>query len=181
MVLREIRIEDKDELYEMYNEYNESELIPGLDRFEAIRDLEDITKYDFNEWLEQIEKNKYEENLPETHSPQTIYLGINEENQIVGAISLRWKAVPALMTFGGFIGYSVRPKYRGKGYANDMLKLALDKFKEKNIEDILIICKDFNIASKKIIEKNGGILENVLFNSDDGYNYLRYWIKVNNK
>ena len=56
------------------------------------------------------------------------------------------------MTFGGLIGYSVRPSQRGKGYASEMLKLALDKFKNTNIENILITCKDFNIASKKVIE-----------------------------
>ena len=58
-----------------------------------------------------------------------------------------------------------------------MLKLALDKFKNTNIENILITCKDFNIASKKVIEKNGGICENT-YSNDDGYTYLRYWIKI---
>lgn len=82
------------------------------------------------------------------------------------------------MAFGGLIGYSVRPSQRGKGYASEMLKLALDKFKNTNIENILITCKDFNIASKKVIEKNGGIFENTYSNDDDGYTYLRYWIKI---
>ena len=59
-----------------------------------------------------------------------------------------------------------------------MLKLALDKFKNTNIENILITCKDFNIASKKVIERNGGIFENTYSNDDDGYTYLRYWIKI---
>ena len=51
--------------------------------------------------------------------------------------------------------------------------------KRTNIENVLITCKDFNIASKKVIEKNGGILENTYNNIDDGYTYLRYWIKYN--
>ena len=59
-----------------------------------------------------------------------------------------------------------------------MLKLALEKFKNTNIENVLITCKDFNIASKKVIEKNGGIFENIYINADDGYKYFRYWIKV---
>ena len=82
------------------------------------------------------------------------------------------------MTFGGLIGYSIRPKQRRKGYASEMLKLALDKLKNTNLENVLITCKDFNIASKKVIEKNGGIFENTYNNIDDGYTYLRYWIKI---
>ena len=40
-----------------------------------------------------------------------------------------------------------------------MLKLGLQKFKEMDYkrEKTLITCKDFNIPSKKVIEKNNGI------------------------
>lgn len=177
MKLREITIQDKDKIMEMYEEYLASELIPGIDRFEGIRDFENLNNSNFDEWIEYLEKNKYEENLPETYSPHTLYLSISDDDEIVGAIGLRWKQVPTLMTFGGLIGYSIRPSKRGKGYASEMLKLALEKFKNTNIDNILITCKDFNLASKKVIEKNGGIFENIYTNDDDGYSYLRYWIK----
>lgn len=178
MKLREIIQEDKEKIIEMYKEYVQSELIPGIDRFEGIRDLEKLEKLDFEVWLEELEKKKSEKNLPKTYSPQTLYLAINDNDKIVGAIGIRWKQVPALMTFGGLIGYSIRPKQRRKGYASEMLKLALDKLKNTNLENVLITCKDFNIASKKVIEKNGGIFENTYNNIDDGYTYLRYWIKI---
>ena len=178
MELREVTKQDKEKIIEMYDEYMMSELIPGIDRFEGIRDFEKIEKLSFNDWIDDLEKNKYEKNLPESYSPHTLYLAINDNNKIVGAIGIRWKQVPVLMAFGGLIGYSVRPSQRGKGYASEMLKLALDKFKNTNIENILISCKDFNIASKKVIEKNGGIFENTYSNDDDGYTYLRYWIKI---
>ena len=178
MELREVTKQDKEKIIEMYDEYMMSELIPGIDRFEGIRNFEKIEKLSFNDWIDDLEKNKYEKNLPESYSPHTLYLAINDNNKIVGAIGIRWKQVPVLMVFGGLIGYSVRPSQRGKGYASEMLKLALDKFKNTNIENILITCKDFNIASKKVIEKNGGIFENTYSNDDDGYTYLRYWIKI---
>lgn len=178
MKLREPRIEDKEEIMKMHKEYMSSELIPGIDRFEGIRDFEKLDKMDYEEWLDDLEKNKYEKNLPNDYSPHTLYLALDEENQLVGAIGLRWKQVPILMTFGGLIGYSIRPNQRGKGYASEMLKLAVEKFANTDIENVLITCKDFNIASKKVIEKNGGIFENVYNNIDDGYNYLRYWIKI---
>lgn len=177
MELREVTKQDKEKIIQMYDEYMRSELIPGIDRFEGIRDFEKLEKISFSKWLNDLEKNKYEENLPESYSPYTLYLAI-DNNDIVGAIVIRWKQVPVLMTFGGLIGYSIRPDKRGKGYASKMLKLALDKLKRTNIENILITCKDFNIASKKVIEKNGGIFENTYNNPDDGYTYLRYWIKI---
>lgn len=178
MKLRELTTQDKEKILEMYDEYMKSELIPGIDRFEGIRDFEKLEKMSFNEWIKNLEKNNNGEDLPESHSPYTLYLAINDNDEIVGAIVLRWKQVPVLMTFGGLIGYSIRPSQRGKGYASEMLKLALEKFKNTNIDNILITCKDFNLASKKVIEKNGGIFENSYMNNDDGYNYLRYWIKI---
>lgn len=177
MELREATKQDKEKIIEMYDEYMKSELIPGIDRFEGIRDFEKLEKLSFSEWLNDLEKNKYEENLPASYSPHILYLAI-DNNEIVGAIGIRWKQVAVLMNYGGLIGYSIRPTKRGKGYASEMLKLALDKLKRRNIENVLITCKDFNIASKKVIEKNGGILENTYNNIDDGYTYLRYWIKI---
>ncbi len=177
MELREVTKQDKEKIIKMYDEYMMSELVPGIDRFEGIRDFEKLKKLSFNDWINYLEKNKYEENLPASYSPHTLYLAI-DNNDIVGAIGIRWKQVPVLMTFGGLIGYSIRPTKRGNGYASKMLKLALDKLKKTNIENVLITCKDFNIASKKVIEKNGGIFENTYRNVDDGYMYLRYWIKI---
>ena len=184
MELREVTKQDKEKIIEMYDEYMMSELIPGIDRFEGIRDFEKIEKLSFNDWIDDLEKNKYEKNLPESYSPHTLYLAINDNNKIVGAIGIRWKQVPVLMVFGGLIRYSVRPSQRGKGYASEMLKLALDKFKNTNIENILIT-KDKNMITDdmtktyiKVIEKNGGIFENTYSNDDDGYTYLRYWIKI---
>lgn len=179
MKLKEVELNDQKEIMEMYKEYMVAELIPGIDRFEGIRDFEKIDTLTFEEWIADLEKNKDEKNMPASYSPHTLYLAINDDDELVGAIGLRWKEVPALMTFGGLIGYSIRPSQRGKGYASEMLSLALDKFKSANINNVLITCKDFNIASKKVIEKNGGIFENVYKNDDDGYNYLRYWIKIN--
>lgn len=178
MIIRELEIKDKEKIMEMYEEYMNSQLIQGIDRFEGIRDFEELEKMTYENWLNDLEKNKYEENLPSEYSPHTLYLAINDKEEIVGAIGIRWKQVPILMTYGGLIGYSIRPSQRGKGYASQMLKLALEKFKKTDIENILITCKDFNIASKKVIEKNGGIYENTYKNNDDGYNYLRYWIKL---
>ena len=58
----------------------------------------------------------------------------------------------------GNIGYGVRPSERRKGYATQMLKYALDVCKEKNMDEVILGCYDYNIASNKTIKNNGGIL-----------------------
>lgn len=179
MQIREVKKEDENQIKEMYNEYMNSKLIPGIDRFEGIRDFEKLDKISFEEWIENLEKNKDEKQLSAEDSTHTLYLAIDDNEKIVGAIALRWKEIPVLMRSGGFIGYSIRPSKRGEGYATKMLQLALEELKNMNKEKILITCKDFNIASKKVIEKNGGIYENSYYNEKDKYTYLRYWIKLN--
>ncbi len=177
MILREPRIEDKEEILRIYQEYLSSELIEGVDRFEGIRNLGHLDNLTFEEWLNELEYYKKEENLPKDFAPQTTYLAI-EKNKIVGFINIRWKAVPKLLGMGGFIGYSIVPSQRGKGYGREMLRLALKEIPKTKFEKVLITCKDFNIASKKVIEKNGGILENTYYNEENKNTYLRYWIDV---
>ena len=177
MKLREIVKEDKDEILKIYDEYINAELTKGIDRFEGIRNFEHLGNMNFEEWYQELENNKNKDKISNGYSTQTTYLVI-DNNVIIGVLNARWEKVMTLMLFGGLIGYSIRPKYRGKGYANEMLKLGLEKFKEKNINEIPISCKDFNIASKKVIEKNNGIFERQYYNEDEGYNYLIYTIKV---
>lgn len=180
MKLREANKNDEKELIEIYEEYINSKKIPGIRTFEGVRDFENLGKMNFKQWLEDLENNKHEENLPEDYSTHTFYLAENDKGKIVGAIGLRWKEVPVLVNYGGFIGYSVRPTERGKGYATEILKLGLHKFKEidNKRERVLITCKDFNIASKKVIEKNNGVYESSYYNKEEGYTYLKYWIEI---
>jgi predicted acetyltransferase len=177
MILREPRIEDKEEILRIYQEYLSSELIEGVDRFEGIRNLGHLSNLTFEEWLNELEYYKKEENLPKDFAPQTTYLAI-KDNKIVGFIDIRWKAVPKLLGMGGFIGYSIVPSQRGKGYGREMLKLALKEIPKTKYEKVLITCKELNIASKKVIEKNGGILENTYYNEENNNTYLRYWIDI---
>ena len=171
MRLREIRREDEAEILTIYSEYIHAQPIQGIDTFEGIRNFENLGNMRFEDWFNELEKNKKKSEIPKGYSTQTTYLVVNDD-EIVGIVTARWEKVPILMLFGGLIGYSIRPKYRGKGYANEMLKLGLQKYKEKKINEIPISCKDFNIASKKVIEKNNGILQREYYNKEDGYQYL---------
>ena len=66
------------------------------------------------------------------------------------------------------------------GYGKRILELALKQHKNLIEEDkILITCDDDNVGSYKIIEANGGKLENKVEDGDDcGERFItrRYWI-----
>lgn len=62
---------------------------------------------------------------------------------------------------GGHIGYDIRPSARGHGYGTLIIKLGLAQAKAIGLTKALVTCDPTNLASKKIIEKNGEILEMV--------------------
>ncbi|WP_446899870.1 GNAT family N-acetyltransferase [Clostridium sp. LBM24168] len=95
---------------------------------------------------------------------------------------MRHKLTDELLKRGGHIGYGVRYSKWNKGYGTELLRQALLKSKSMNLHDVLITCNDDNIGSSKIIEKNGGLLENKLENKVNGKQILtrRYWIHIFN-
>ena len=138
----------------------------GLNRFSSIED-----------WLEELKKRSSEDTVPEGLVPSSTYLGVREkDNYIVGMIDIRHCLNDFLLQAGGHIGCGVRKFERKKGYAKQMIKLALEKCKKLKIEKVLITCNEDNIASEKSIISCGGILEDI--RTVDVKNYKRFWIKL---
>lgn len=104
-----------------------------------------------------------------------------DDDKFIGLINIRIRLTDALLRYGGNIGYAVNPAYWRKGYGTKLLGLGLEKARELVSSDrVLLTCDDDNIGSSKIIEKNGGILENKVQNDSEGETFLtrRYWIKL---
>lgn len=154
---------------------------------EALKQLQlgNISKHDFmflnpdeNDIVQLFKDNKDQSKLPSHYVPSYDYFAVDDD-KFIGVINIRIRLTENLLRYGGHIGYSVNPKYWNLGYGKKILKLALEQFKDLIEEDkILITCDDDNIASYKIIEYNGGILENKVENEDAGERFLtrRYWI-----
>ena len=116
--------------------------------------------------------------LPSHYVPSYDFFAVDDD-KLIGVINIRIKLTENLIRYGGHIGYAVNPKYWNMGYGKKILKLGLDNYKDLIEEDkILITCDDDNIASYKIIEANGGQLENKVENESCGEKFLtrRYWI-----
>ena len=131
------------------------------------------------DWIEHSNRCKDPRTVPQGLVPATQYMLVREEDQkIVGMIQIRHFFNAYLEKYGGHIGYSVAPSERRKGYAAQMLKMALPKCRELGMDKVLITCISGNEGSKRTILKNGGTFESVVYESDEGVNLERYWIDL---
>ena len=138
----------------------------GLDRLSSIEI-----------WFEELKKRSCEDTVPKGLVPSSTYLGVREkDNYIVGMIDIRHYLNEYLTQVGGNIGYGVRKTERNKGYAKQMLKLALEKCKELKIKKVLITCDEDNIASEKVILSANAKLEDI--RNVNGENKKRFWIDL---
>jgi len=63
------------------------------------------------------------------------------------------------------IGYNLIPEYWGNGYATEITKGLVEYlFEEENAERVEALVVDDNMASRKVLEKSGFIVEGVLRN-----------------
>ena len=134
---------------------------------------------DENDVIQQFKDSRDQSKLPSYYVPSYDFFAVDEDN-FIGVIHIRVRLTEKLLRYGGHIGYAINPKYWNMGYGKQLLRLALKQYKNLIEEDnILITCDDDNIGSYKIIESNGGILENKVENEDCDEKFLtrRYWIK----
>lgn len=132
---------------------------------------------DYTEYLQSVENNSKGIDLPSHIVSSDIYFLVEEgSKRILGAIDIRHQLNTYLYHYGGNIGYGIRPSERKKGYATQMLKLALEQCKILGMEKVLITCFKDNQGSAKTILNNNGVLENEI--TEDGKLKQRYWITI---
>src|ERR1022692_4357968 len=109
--------------------------------------------------------------------PETTYWATIHEKVVV-RIALRHTLNETLSEFGGHIGYEVRPSFRSKGIAKEMLRKVLLTSKAREIGNLLLTCSPDNIASNKTILANGGNLFKTAFVEKIQRNTNYYWINL---
>jgi len=132
---------------------------------------------DFSTYVSRLIDESHGKNLPEGYISHTDYWFI-DGNEFIGRVDIRHSLNENLLRIGGHIGYDIRPSKRNQGYGKELLKLALPKAKALGLTKVLVTCDESNIASKKIIEVNGGVLENSIEQHGGLPKKLRYWITL---
>jgi predicted acetyltransferase len=133
----------------------------------------------FPRYLEVLAEQEQGLNLPSAHHVPSTFLFAFVGTRIVGRAAIRHSLNESLERVGGHIGYVVVPEFRRRGYASTILRLSLDIARDKlGIRRVLVTCDDDNIGSIRTIEKNGGVLENVVSGPDLKGPKRRYWIEA---
>jgi predicted acetyltransferase len=166
-------------------EYKDS-FLAGLREFQQeglLRqyDLQLLTS-NFDAFLQRVRNEKDKTKLRPDAIPATMYWLIErDENgceKFIGNLSVRHSLNDFLFRVVGHIGYQIRPSVRCRGYGKRILQLGLEKARELGIKRALLTCDETNIASKKVIEFNGGQFENALPVEGSSVKKLRYWIEL---
>jgi len=132
--------------------------------------------FSLNRYLEVLDEQERGMNLQPNFVPST-FLFAFVEARIVGRVSIRHSLNAFLERVGGHIGYAVVPECRRRGYATEILRQSVELARTRiGIRRILITCDDDNIGSIRTIEKNGGVLENIVSGPDLSKPKRRYWI-----
>ncbi|WP_043930640.1 GNAT family N-acetyltransferase [Bacillus sp. EB01] len=163
-------IELKSEYLSFYQEWKESgeDMIPWV-----------ISKdpSDFNGMVQSLLDSEKGENLPVNWVPDSTFWLLDDNQRVIGVVNIRHRLTDTLFNSGGHIGYGIRPSERRKGFATQLLSLALEKAVELGIKKVLIVCDSSNIGSAKTILNNGGISDRD-FIEENGNIIKRFWIQV---
>jgi predicted acetyltransferase len=108
---------------------------------------------------------------PTAYVPYTMRWMVDDD-EFLGSISVRHRLTQLLLTWGGHIGYSVRPSARRRGHATRALGLMLPVCAQLGIDPVLVTCDVDNDGSRRAIEANGGEYE------DTREGKLRYWLRT---
>ena len=170
MILREVQISDETDALKAHEELK-------ADDFAFLLQYEDGMPWqDFISIHEQYKRG----DVPEGRVPAT-FLFAESDGEIVGRVSIRHDLNDFLFNYGGHVGYAVRPQFRGKGIATEMLRQSLKICSDLGLKKVLVTCNDQNLYSAKTIENCGGVLENKVLNDPeeaDGALVRRYWITL---
>jgi predicted acetyltransferase len=167
LVLRRARLDDEDEVMRAHRATS-----PDVPAF--LHHYQDGMP--FAQYLEVLDAQERGAGLLPGQVPSTFLFAFFAD-RVVGRVSIRHRLTDELARVGGHIGYVVVPEFRRRGHATQMLRLALGMARGRlRLDRVLVTCDEDNVGSIRTIERNGGVLENVVSGPEPGPPKRRYWI-----
>ncbi len=118
--------------------------------------LQELARRDFNAYVRRLEELRQGEKLEPGYMAVRTFWLVRGGKFVVGQSRVRDRMGPELGAKWGHIGYTIRPTKRGKGYGTKLLALTLEKARAQGLTQVFLVCDPTNIATVRIIEKNGG-------------------------
>jgi predicted acetyltransferase len=130
----------------------------------------DMTEKQFPDYVKRLHDQAAGKNLKEGHIPSLEFWMIDAEGY-AGRIIVGLTFIPTPDRVGHHVGYAVRPSKRRLGYATTALQCLLEEARKLKITKLMPICDEANVASRKVIERNRGVLLGPT-SSDAGLRFL---------
>jgi predicted acetyltransferase len=134
----------------------------------------------FNDMLSELAAAKHPATAPPGILPYEDFW-LLEGDIWIGLLTLRLELNEQFLHSGGHIGYVIRPSKRRCGYGTTLLRLGLEKARERGLSRVLLTCDETNTGSRKIIETNGGQFEDAVVVEGQPAKKLRYWISIDDR
>jgi predicted acetyltransferase len=131
----------------------------------------------FEDLIARLAAAKEPANAPSGELPYEDFW-LMDGDEWIGKLTLRTTINAKYLHAGGHIGYEIRPSKRRHGYGTILLRMGLEKARERGLYRVLLTCDETNIGSRKVIENNGGELENAVQVEGQTALKMRYWINV---
>lgn len=148
-----------EEIYNMYQDIPKEEL-------GSINKLNGCTKEQFLQYLKWWKREETEVS-PKIYTTTNRYI-FYVDGRPIGELGIRTTLNDFWINKGSQLFYKIKVTERNKGYGSKMLEFGLRECKKLGMQNVRINCSDFNIASKRIIEKNGGVLDIASFETQTG-------------
>jgi predicted acetyltransferase len=162
--------------------------LPRLDDEDAVRAAQSALRADdflfalwldeapsWTAYLDELDRRREDRTISEDQVP-SVFLLADVGGELVGRSSIRFALNDFLLREGGHIGYGVLPAHRRRGYATEILRQSLAIVRAQGVDRVLVTCDVDNAASATVIERCGGVLEDIHEESRDGIPKRRYWI-----